>query len=113
MPVRIDRRREFSATESGAERRTVLTRARNRGSRNEETPRTVRRWGVSKGWSAIPTLPQRCRCSTIGASKLNFRVRNGIGWTFEPLSPTVNGLGTRNGSHIGVGFDAVSTYRIH
>ncbi len=26
-----------------------------------------------------PTLPQSCPCSTIGAERLNFRVRNGYG----------------------------------
>src|SRR5690606_2346425 len=36
--------------------------------------------GKKIGWRR-PTLPQRLRCSTIGAGGLNFRVRDGIGWT--------------------------------
>ena len=33
-----------------------------------------------------PTLPQRPRCSTIGAGGLNDRVRDGIGWTPSALT---------------------------
>src|SRR5437868_10000498 len=28
----------------------------------------------------LPTLPHTCACSTIGAERLNFRVRDGNGW---------------------------------
>ena len=31
-----------------------------------------------------PTLPHTCACSTIGAERLNFRVRDGNGW--DPLA---------------------------
>jgi len=37
------------------------------------------------GWPARPTLPQGHPCSTIGALKLNFRVRNGIGWVLRAI----------------------------
>src|SRR5436305_10127245 len=32
----------------------------------------------------LPTLPHTCACSTIGAERLNFRVRDGNGW--NPLA---------------------------
>jgi hypothetical protein len=32
----------------------------------------------------LPTLPHTCACSTIGAERLNFRVRDGNGW--DPLA---------------------------
>ena len=32
----------------------------------------------------LPTLPHTCACSTIGAGRLNFRVRDGNGW--NPLA---------------------------
>jgi hypothetical protein len=41
--------------------------------------------GERKGWPARPTLPQGYPCSTIGALKLNFRVRNGIGWVLRAI----------------------------
>ena len=28
----------------------------------------------------LPTLPHTCACSTIGAARLNYRVRDGNGW---------------------------------
>src|SRR3954451_12387038 len=38
----------------------------------------------------LPTLPHTCACSTIGAERLNFRVRDGNGW--DPLARITRNL---------------------
>ena len=38
----------------------------------------------------LPTLPHTCACSTIGAERLNFRVRDGNGW--DPLAMVTQNL---------------------
>ena len=43
-------------------------------------PRTVRSWAVLERLRQRPTLPQRDPCSTIGAERLDDRVRDGIGY---------------------------------
>src|SRR5215475_13234963 len=37
-------------------------------------------WGFSKIIGRRPTLPHTRACSTIGAERLNYRVRDGNGW---------------------------------
>ena len=39
-----------------------------------------------KNFRQRPTLPQGCPCSTIGAIKLNFRVRDGNGCLFDAIA---------------------------
>ena len=46
-----------------------------------------------KDWRRL-TLPQRLRCSTISAEELNFRVRDGIGWTLFAITTNPNLLST-------------------
>ena len=36
--------------------------------------------------SALPIFPGRCQPSIFGTSELNFRVRNGNGWTLTAIS---------------------------
>ena len=43
-----------------------------------------------------PTLPHTCACSTIGAERLNFRVRDGNGW--DPLAMVTQHLIDRSTS---------------
>jgi hypothetical protein len=38
----------------------------------------------------LPGLPHTCACSTIGAERLNFRVRDGNGW--DPLAMVTQNL---------------------
>jgi hypothetical protein len=38
----------------------------------------------------FPSLPHTCACSTIGAERLNFRVRDGNGW--DPLAMITQNL---------------------
>ncbi len=46
--------------------------------RNNKKP-GIRNWFRAKRIRRRPTLPHSCPCSTIGAEKLNFRVRDGNG----------------------------------
>ena len=51
------------------------------GVQESQKPPAVSGWGLlGRKIRRRPTLPQRSPCSTIGASGLNFRVRDGIGW---------------------------------
>lgn len=43
---------------------------------------------LKKGWRR-PTLPHSCPCSTIGDEELNFRVRDGNGWTLFSIAAKV------------------------
>ena len=43
-----------------------------------------------------PTLPSRLQDSTIGAGKLNFRVRNGIGWCLSAMTTWISFLQHHN-----------------
>ena len=38
----------------------------------------------------LPSLPHTCACSTIGAERLNYRVRDGNGW--DPLAKVTQNL---------------------
>ena len=48
-------------------------------------------WIVLTG--RLPTLPHTCACSTIGAERLNCRVRDGNGWV--PLAKVTQKLATK------------------
>jgi hypothetical protein len=42
----------------------------------------------------LPSLPHTCACSTIGAERLNFRVRDGNGWV--PLAKVTQKLESKS-----------------
>src|SRR6185312_2901397 len=63
--------------------RILIIGASEGGSYSKKSPL----WGSICNWSLIgrrPTLPHTCACSTIGAERLNYRVREGNGW--DPLA---------------------------
>src|SRR5882757_10540731 len=62
--------------------------------------------GLYQGFSSLigqlPTLPHTCACSTIGAERLNFRVRDGNGW--DPLAMVTQNLVGRICEPAGTGY---------
>ena len=71
-------------------------------------PRSFRSTGAGGGGRRQPTLPQRGRCSTIGALRLNFRVRDGNGWDPQAIVTGQNlgrllGDGEGRGARVGGG----------
>src|SRR5581483_12166373 len=73
-----------------------MTGARLGGWKNKRVENQKARFLNGSGFltktGRLPTLPHSCLCSTIGAEKLNFRVRDGNGWVL--LATVTQKLGT-------------------
>ncbi len=59
---------------------------RQEPSRTKKKPEVIAHPGPIEYSRQRPTLPQSRLCSTIGGSRLNFRVRNGNGWSPAPMT---------------------------
>ena len=58
--------------------------------------RSLRLFALLKITGRLPSLPHTRACSTIGAERLNFRVRDGNGW--DPLAKVTQNLPTSAGN---------------
>ena len=65
--------------------------------------KALRKGGLLFYTGQLPTLPHTCACSTIGAERLNFRVRDGNGWV--PLATVTQNLFDLN-------IDGLNTWKV-
>ena len=65
-----------------------------RGAKKAKPRLALRPTGVQELIGRRPTLPHTCACSTIGAERLNFRVRDGNGW--NPLAGITRKLASKS-----------------